>query len=203
MKIFAVKQDLGDYGHKQGKGALSIPSISELFMSNIKKQFAGLHSFLVANQEKKIKTVLSELVEQFFSTVRATNGSTVLRNEAGEVLAGKCSYFGAWFPVEAFHPKAGTPTGINSLCKLAAARYAKAKRDADKANADLLQKVATGELPYTEIPAELKRIEEMRSSVGAIVNDDGTVPQHWATKEEAAYFYGIEAGEAEAEAESE
>jgi hypothetical protein len=133
-------------------------------MATIKKVFADVHNLLVANKDKQVSDILSKL-EDLMGSSRGANGSTYFLDAAGVCLAAKCSYFEKWFAASEFHPKAGSPSGLNSLTKTAASFYAKQKREAATAKADLLKKVGAGEFPYDQVGSALQEIDAAQTAI--------------------------------------
>lgn len=136
----------------------------------VKKAYADLVEFLQANEDKKIKSVLPQVIEM----VSAKSGgggnraTTFHRNEAGEVVAINCFYFGLWMSpnVVEFGKKANSSTGFNTMCKEGVSKWTKQQRDAKKAKEELLAQVATGEIEPSKLPAALDAIEAARKEVG-------------------------------------
>lgn len=133
-------------------------------MATIKKVFSEVHNLLVANQDKPVSAIMSKL-EELMGSSRGANGSTYFLDSNGTCLAAKCSYFEKWFAASEFHPKSGSPSGLNSLTKMAASYYAKQKREAAAAKADLLKKVGSGEFPYDQVGQALQEIDAAQTAI--------------------------------------
>jgi hypothetical protein len=152
---------------------------------SVKKIFTEVHSFLSANQDKTVSSIFNKL-EEMMSSNRSSNGSTYFQID-GQTVVAKCSYYDRWFLAEEFHPKAGSPSGFNSLTKQAASHYARQKREAEKAKADLLTAVGSGSIAVTDIAAKLEEIEAARNAILPFA--EGTV--RWATLEDYKTENGI------------
>jgi len=187
----------------------------------IKKAFLPINAILLANEDKKVKTIMPELVE-IMSAKGAGGGATAIhRNEAGDVVGIMDYYFKVWLPVEfvEFGAKANSASGLNTMCKLGTSLWTKQQRDFKKGKEALLDQVAAGEVLPTEIQEHLDSLEEARGFVAeypipelafastedldAALEDPealeaAVVAYHEAQAEEAAR---IAAEEAEAEAE--
>jgi len=83
----------------------------------IKKAFIGVHALLLANEDKKVKTVMPELVEIMSAKGAGGGASSVHRNEAGDVLGILDYYFKVWLPVEyvEYGAKANSASGLNTM----------------------------------------------------------------------------------------
>ena len=136
-------------------------------MANIKKAFVELHSFLEANKDKKVSTVMDQVTEM--CTARGAGGATtsIVRNESGEVVGVLDYYFKKWLPVKfvEFGAKAGSASGLNTMCKLGTSLWTKQQRDFKKAKEDLLAAVAAGEVQPTEIQDHLDKLEQNRQRI--------------------------------------
>ncbi len=130
----------------------------------IKKAFLPINAILLANEDKKVKTIMPELIE-VMSAKGAGGGATAIhRNEAGDVIGIMDYYFKVWLPV-AFVPwgaKANSASGLNTMCKLGVSLWTKQQRDFKKGKETLLDEVAAGNVAPTEIQEHLDSLEEAR-----------------------------------------
>ena len=133
----------------------------------IKKAFVGLHAFLVANENKKVSTILDEFTEMCSAKGAGGASTTVHRNEAGEPVAILDYYFKKWLPLEfvEFGAKANSSTGFNTMCKLGTSLWTKQQRDFKKGKEELLERVAAGEIEPAQIQEHLDRLETERSYI--------------------------------------
>ena len=127
---------------------------------NIKKDFVALVELLEANANKKVSTIMDQVLEL---TTRKSgggaNGSTVYKVD-GEVVAVFCYYHKKWEVVShvAYGKKANTSSGLNTMCKEGVSQWTKQQRTAKKAESELLDKLAKGEIEasnLTELRAEI------------------------------------------------
>jgi len=135
----------------------------------IKKAFIGIHALLLASPEKKVKTIMPELVE-IMSAKGAGGGATAIhRNEAGDVVGIMDYYFKVWLPVShvEFGAKANSASGLNTMCKLGVSLWTKQQRDFKKGKETLLDEVAAGNVLPTEIQQHLDSLEEARGFIEA------------------------------------
>lgn len=134
---------------------------------SIKKAFVELHAFLVANEDKKVKTILDEATE--FMSAKGAGGaaSTVYRNDAGEVVGVLDYYFKKWLPVKfvEFGKKANSASGLNTMCKLGTSLWTKQQREYKNGKEALLDAVAAGEVLPTEIQEKLDELETARNFI--------------------------------------
>ena len=133
----------------------------------IKKAFIGVHALLLANEDKKVKTVMPELVEIMSAKGAGGGASSVHRNEAGDVLGILDYYFKVWLPVEyvEYGAKANSASGLNTMCKLGTSLWTKQQRDFKKGKENLLDEVAAGNVLPTDIQSELDALEEARGFI--------------------------------------
>lgn len=156
-------------------------------MANIKKAFIDLHSFLVVNKDKKIKTVLTE-VEAMCSAKSAGGVATAShKNEAGEITHVRCGYYKQWMPLShvAFGEKASSATGLNSYCKEGMSHFTKQQALFKKGKEAVLTRMLSDEanenyLSTSDAKVELDALETARTLVTPRVDGIG-----WDTIEEA------------------
>lgn len=133
----------------------------------IKKAFIGIHAILVANEDKKVKSVMSELVEIMSAKGAGGGASSVHRNEAGDIVGIMDYYFKVWLPVKfvEFGSKANSASGLNTMCKLGVSLWTKQQRDFKKGKDVMLTDVQAGNILPTEIQACLDELEEIRGFI--------------------------------------
>lgn len=130
-------------------------------MSNIKKQYEELHALLVANSNKKVTTLMPQLIELMERKNNASgHSSTFIKDDDGNTIAVFCYYHKKWELVSQveYGSKKGTATGLNTMCKEGVSNWTKQQRVKKQAEAGLLAKVASGELMVGDIPAEQERL---------------------------------------------
>ena len=141
----------------------------------IKKAYEDIVAFLEENGEKKVKTVIADVIAMASAKTGGGGGSatTFQKNSDGIVTAIKCFYTKLWMSPEVaeFGKKASSPTGLNSMCKEGTSHWTKQQREAKKAKEELLTNVASGDVAPGDLPAALADIEEARGVV--VPREDG------------------------------
>ena len=129
-----------------------------------KKVFVELVELLEANANKKISTIMPQVMELVSSKVMA---KTFVLDKDGEVFAIFCYYHKQWELVAStpYGKKASTATGLNSMCKAGTSSWTRQQRQAKMAKATLLDLVATGKVEPSTLPDKLALIEEARKEV--------------------------------------
>lgn len=137
----------------------------------IKKAYAEIVSVLEANKGKKVSEVLDQVIALASAkTDRASGGTSFLKDSKGQVVAVLDYYFKRWMPLVGdkavdFGAKKNTATGVNSMCKAGVSEWTKQQRVAKQAGADLLKKVASGEIKPSDIAKEQEAIEAARKAI--------------------------------------
>lgn len=126
---------------------------------NVKKAYAELVEFLQENEGKKVSTIMPQILEMVSGKARA---STVRYDEEGNVTHIYCYYHKEWEDVSVvpYGKKANSTSGLNTMCKEGLSHWNRQQREKKKAEADLLAKVAKGEVAPEDIAAEMEAIEE-------------------------------------------
>lgn len=134
----------------------------------IKKQYEELYAILEANKNRKVSTVLPELLALMEAKGGGSDvGKTFLKNEKGEVYAIYCYYHKKWELLSnvEYGKKANTATGLNTMCKEGVSSWGKQQRIYKKAKDDLLMQVANQELSAEELPQAMDDLEEQRKAI--------------------------------------
>ena len=138
-------------------------------MANIKKAYQPIVELLEANSDKKVKSIMDQIVELCSAKTSRSGGgaSSYIKNEAGEVVAILDYYFKRWMPLIGdaaveFGAKKNTATGLNTMSKEGVSNWTKQQRVAKQANAELLTRVASGEIKPGDIADEQAKIEATR-----------------------------------------
>lgn len=136
---------------------------------SIKKAYAGIVEFLKVNKDKKVGTILDEVIEMCSAKSAGSSATTINRNEEGVITHIRCGYFKRWLPVShvEFGAKSGSASGFNPMCKEGISLWTKQQREAKKAKEELLNAVASGEVPADQIQTRLDDIEVARTEVFA------------------------------------
>lgn len=136
----------------------------------IKKAYQDIVTLLEQNKDAKVKTILDQVIEMASGKSTRAAGSTAIRDTKNNVVAVFDYYFKRWMPLVGdaaveFGAKASSPTGLNSMSKEGVSNWTRQQRVAKQENADLLNKVAAGEVAPENIPAEQAKIEERRQMI--------------------------------------
>ena len=136
-------------------------------MATIKKAFLEIHGLLLANEDKKVKTIMDQVTALCSAKGAGGAATSILRNDAGEVVAILDYYFKKWLPVEfvEFGSKANSASGLNTMCKLGTSLWTKQQREFKKGKEELLNQVSAGEVLPGDIQAHLDELETARGFV--------------------------------------
>lgn len=127
----------------------------------IKKQFEEIYALLEANKNKQIKTLLPELAELMSKKSSGGGLASTFHKIDDEVAIVFCYYHKKWelVTIAEYGKKASNQaTGLNTMCKEGVSQWTKAQRSKKQAEADLLTKVASGELKPEDIAEEQDKI---------------------------------------------
>lgn len=136
----------------------------------IKKAYQDIVSLLEANADKKVSSILEQVVALASAKGGGGGAGAFIKDAKGTTVAIFDYYFKRWMPLVGtkaveFGAKANTATGLNSMCKEGVSHWTKAQRVAKQANADLLTRVASGEIQPSDIAAEQAKIEATRQEI--------------------------------------
>ena len=146
-------------------------------MTIVKKQFEELYTLLVENKNKKVNTILPQLIELMQRKNNASGQShTFLKNEEGEVTHVYCYYHKKWedVTVAEYGNKKGTATGLNTMCKEGVSNWTKQQRVRKQLEAGLLTKLMAGDLQTEDLPAEQERIAADARAIVPRADEHGT-----------------------------
>lgn len=135
----------------------------------IKKQYKDIVAILEANKDKKVSSVLEQILAiASASTTRAE--STYLKDVNNQVVAIFDYYFKRWMPLVGnlavdFGKKENTQTGLNTMCKVGVSLWTKQQSQAKKDGQALLSRVANGEVKPEDITVEQAKIEDARKVI--------------------------------------
>ena len=155
----------------------------------IKKVYQEIVAFLEDNPEKKVKSVLDEVISMC-EAKRASGAQTYLKDAKGKVVAILDYYFKRWMPLVGsqaveFGIKNGSSTGYNTMCKVGASQWVKQNRQIKNAKTDMLKELKAGTLLPKDI--EAREIEIEAESKKIVGTDLG-----FATKEEVLQYLADE-----------
>lgn len=135
-------------------------------MTNVKKAYVEIVALLEANANKKVSTMLPQIIELCQSKGSGVT-NTVLKDDAGDVVAVFCYYHKKWELIDEceYGAKKSTASGLNTMCKEGVSAWTKQQRIAKTVTASLLSRVECGELAVCELAFERKHIETQRTVV--------------------------------------
>lgn len=133
---------------------------------SIKKVFNELNQLLSSNQDVLVKDLMPKLLE-LMSAKTSSNGPASYRDSDGKVVAIYCYYHKVWELVEdhEYGAKAGTNTGLNTMCKVGVNAWTKQQREFKKAQSELLTKLASGELAIEQLSEAQVELETKKNAI--------------------------------------
>ena len=134
---------------------------------SVKKAYTNIIAFLEVNADKKVKSILDELIELCSAKSAGSSTTSVYRNDAGEVTFVRCGYFKQWLPVAhvAFGAKVGSASGLSPMSKEGTSLWTKQQRVAKAAKDGLLEQVAAGDVEAGDLGNLMQEIETARLTV--------------------------------------
>ena len=143
-------------------------------MQQVKKAYEQVYALLEANKNKRVNTILPELVELMTAK---TNQQTFIKDQDGNVTHVFCYYHKLWEPVakvEYGKKASNKSTGLNTMCKEGVSNWTKQQRVMKQAKTKLLEDVASGEVPANELQDQLDAIELEAKSIVPRVDGIGS-----------------------------
>ncbi len=136
----------------------------------VKKAYAEIVNLLEANRDVKVSKIIDQIIELASAKTGRAEGSTFVKDAAGQTVAILDYYFKRWMPLVGdkaveFGAKQKTSTGFNTMCKEGVSAWTKQQREAKNASAELLKKVAAGEIAPSDIASHQAAIEEARKAI--------------------------------------
>ena len=165
------------YVYKLISANLFVDTIGNTIMS-IKKPFLDLIDFLEANKNKKVDTILQEVLLMAESKKRDT---TTIKDANDNVIAIYCYYHKQWellSEVE-YGAKKSSASGYNTMCKIGVSKWTKAQSMAKKAKSQILDDLQEGVIEASDIEACRERIESDRLTI-----DTTDMPKGFTSEEE-------------------
>jgi len=152
---------------------------------SIKKAYIELVDFLETNSNKKVSTIIDEIIVMCESK---TQSSTTMRDADNNVIAIFCYYHKQWELINEveYGNKANSATGLNTMCKIGVSLWTKAQREAKKANAAILTGVIDGTIAREDIANEQLAIEAKRIAI-----DKTNLPKGFASEFELINFLNM------------
>lgn len=145
----------------------------------VKKAFQPMIEFLEANANKKVATILPELIEMVAKAKAGGSGTgrNFVKDDDGNVIAVFCYYHKKWELVEhvPYGKKASNKaTGLNTMCKEGVSNWTKQQRQYQKAKDEVLNRVMAGELTYDDVADELAKHDEELKSIKPLSEQYGS-----------------------------
>ena len=135
-------------------------------MSTIKKPYEDIVKFLEANENKKVSSILGDILLMCESKKQS---STVIKNADDKVIAIYCYYHKQWELLKdvPYGSKANSTSGYNTMCKVGVSKWTKAQRDAKNSLANMLTQVSEGKVEPSDIAKLQQDIEDTRNKIDA------------------------------------
>lgn len=134
----------------------------------VKKVYEEVVAFLEANKNKKVETIMPQLMVLVTSKQAQKNFIT---DEEGRVTHIFCYYHKMWEPVSEYGSKKHSPSGYNSMCKIGVNQWTKQQRESKQAESKMLDDLSKGLLSPTDIDA--KRLEIQVHKDRIVAREDG------------------------------
>lgn len=134
----------------------------------IKKVFAPIMAILAANMGATVESVYAE-IEKLVSAKTGGGGGKATnfhRLEDGTVVAVFDYCFKKWVDprLVEFGPKAGTPTGLNTMCKVGVSAWTKAQKVFKDGKDAVVAELLAGKITNEEAQAQIEELEAARSA---------------------------------------
>lgn len=131
-------------------------------MSTIKKNFTDIVEFLEQNKDKKVDTVLQDVIEMCTSKKKA---STVKYDEDNNVVEIFCYYHKEWESIELYGKKSSSHTSYNTMCKEGVNNWTRQQTKAKKALAELPDRLIAGDIKIEDLESEKQKIEKEKNKI--------------------------------------
>ena len=130
----------------------------------IKKSYTDIVDFLTANKDKKVSSIMAEVL---LMTESKKASSTFIVDSKDNVLAIYCWYHKQWEILEQvpFGSKANSTTGFNTMCKVGTSAWTKKQRIAKQAKTNMLDGLADESIKPSDIKGLQVDIEEERTTM--------------------------------------
>lgn len=136
--------------------------------TQIKKAYVELVELLEANSNKKVSTIMPQILEL---VTKASNGGSEIGKTfykvEDNVVAIYCYYHKKWEPLSDvdYGTKKSSASGFSSMCKEGVSRWTKQQRVSKKEEGELLDKLLSGELSQDDLGHAKKEINDKRAVV--------------------------------------
>jgi len=138
-------------------------------MTNVKKVYAELVELLETNKDKKVSSILQEVYTLAESKQSSKNFVVNDKNVVTQVF---CYYHKTWETISDvdYGTKKHSASGYNSMCKIGVNQWSKQQRNAKKEEADLLNKLSSGQVSPDKIQEIREEIEKNRKVIIPLSN---------------------------------
>ncbi len=143
-------------------------------MNMIKKDFVSIVELLKNNENKKVSTILDQVLASCEKKwAGGSNGSTLFKDSDGKVIAVFCYYHKKWELVSQveYGSKANTASGLNTMCKEGVSNWTKQQRVAKTKQSEILADVAKGVVEASSINDLIAEVEVERNKI--VDREDG------------------------------
>lgn len=141
----------------------------------IKKVFQPLMSLLAANMGATVETIYAQAEALVSAKVGGGGGKATNfhRADDGTVIAVFDYAFKVWVDprLVEFGPKAGTPTGLNTMCKAGVSAWTKLQADFKKGKDAVVAELLAGKISSDEAQEQIAALEEARNATPALPAD--------------------------------
>jgi len=134
----------------------------------IKKLFSGIVDLLEANKDKKVSSILDQVIALASAKTGGGGGATSFHaNEAGVVVAIRCAYHKLFMDprVVDFGAKVSAASGYSSMSKDGQSKWNSQYKLAKEAEAGLLTRLTSGEIGVEDIATEQESIAAERAII--------------------------------------
>lgn len=130
--------------------------------TQVKKQFVELVNFLEENKDKKVSSILKQVLEMVESKKK---DSTIRTDEAGNITHIFCYYHKEWEPVEWYGKKASSHSGYNTMCREGVNQWTARERAYKQAHQAVLALLLANEIDNDEAKRRLEQIEKEKTLI--------------------------------------
>lgn len=141
----------------------------------IKKVFQPLMTLLAANMGATVESIYAEAEKLVSAKVGGGGGKATNfhRLEDGTIAAVFDYAFKKWVDprLVEFGPKAGTPTGLNTMCKAGVSAWTKAQTEFKKGKDAVVAELLANKITSEEAQAQIAALEEARNATPELPAD--------------------------------
>lgn len=133
----------------------------------IKKMFSAIVDLLEANVDKKVSSVIEQVIKLAEAKTGGGGGVSAFHVVEDVVVAVRCSYHKLFFDprVVDFGAKTSSATGLSSMSKDGTAKWNAQYKTAKEAEAGLLTRLTNGEIEVADIGTEQEAIATERALI--------------------------------------